>query len=407
MKLYIPTTTLNFNNILSSESISPKAFYSNRDFGYKTWEKINENNLDNAIILYKDLCKFERPKSDIDDYPMTIEISVDKSIEQRLKVVSDGVYTADFTIFLDTCNVKFIFYSEQEKKITLSKSQSSLETKLVGLYEKQMRFEQPRESYQIISINDCTLNEEEIVKDIQINKIKGCLYGYYIGGLLSTTKKHVKKLHILREIYNVSIAIYNSENRRETPYQNSQLENLCKELLKTTEIYEEIYKIIEGGETIDEKTIKIINYKQFETKKDDEIELNKENVLTGLKDKTNGQNPAIESIENKIKKEEQAIKNDKKIIDTKDYELLIENLNIKNINSIKDSQRQDLFKAWVNDILSKKEYNKDISIFKDKLLYDIIDYSVNNIYKEQWDNCKEKEFLTALYAHVVNGNAFN
>jgi len=29
---YIPTSTLNFTNILSSESISPKVFYEQRDF---------------------------------------------------------------------------------------------------------------------------------------------------------------------------------------------------------------------------------------------------------------------------------------------------------------------------------------------------------------------------------------
>lgn len=51
-KYYIPTTTLNLNNILSSESISPKAFYAARGFGYSSWESIPENDVDNAIILY-------------------------------------------------------------------------------------------------------------------------------------------------------------------------------------------------------------------------------------------------------------------------------------------------------------------------------------------------------------------
>ena len=32
-KIYIPTTTLNFNNILSTESISPAIFYEKRGFG--------------------------------------------------------------------------------------------------------------------------------------------------------------------------------------------------------------------------------------------------------------------------------------------------------------------------------------------------------------------------------------
>ena len=41
-KLYIPTSTLNFNNILSSESISPKAFYAIRGFGYSRWQEVEE-----------------------------------------------------------------------------------------------------------------------------------------------------------------------------------------------------------------------------------------------------------------------------------------------------------------------------------------------------------------------------
>ena len=51
-KLYIPTSTLNFNNIMSSESISPVSFYDKRKYGYKRFEKVEPNNFDNIIILY-------------------------------------------------------------------------------------------------------------------------------------------------------------------------------------------------------------------------------------------------------------------------------------------------------------------------------------------------------------------
>ena len=47
---------MNFNNILSSESISPKAFYTQREYGYSRWVEVPENPFDNVIILYDRLC---------------------------------------------------------------------------------------------------------------------------------------------------------------------------------------------------------------------------------------------------------------------------------------------------------------------------------------------------------------
>ena len=52
-KLYIPTSSFNFNNILSSESISPKAFYALRGYGYARWQEVEQNSLDN-VITYKE-----------------------------------------------------------------------------------------------------------------------------------------------------------------------------------------------------------------------------------------------------------------------------------------------------------------------------------------------------------------
>ena len=52
MKLYIPTCTLNFNNILSSESISPLGFYARRGFGNKRFYPVCANDKEQVIILY-------------------------------------------------------------------------------------------------------------------------------------------------------------------------------------------------------------------------------------------------------------------------------------------------------------------------------------------------------------------
>ena len=122
-KFYIPTSTLNFNNILSSESISPKAFYDKRGFGYFRWATVPENPFDNATALYDNLCNFVRPKSDVEDHPLLIEVLLD---ETRL-TQAEGFWYCDHTIYLAPTTTRFLFYTETDKTITLSMSEASLE----------------------------------------------------------------------------------------------------------------------------------------------------------------------------------------------------------------------------------------------------------------------------------------
>ena len=77
MKLYIPTCTLNFNNILSSESISPLGFYARRGFGNKRFYPVCANDKDQVIILYSKYPRFEIEENDLENYPMVIEIETD------------------------------------------------------------------------------------------------------------------------------------------------------------------------------------------------------------------------------------------------------------------------------------------------------------------------------------------
>ena len=95
-KFYIPTSTLNFNNILSSESVSPKAFYARRGFGYSRWTEIPENNVDNAILLYEKPFRFVRPESDMEDHPMLIEVYADEDFPS----IKNGIFYTDHTIYL-------------------------------------------------------------------------------------------------------------------------------------------------------------------------------------------------------------------------------------------------------------------------------------------------------------------
>jgi len=134
MKYYIPTSSLNFNNILSTESISPKAMYKKRGYGYSRWFTVEENNIEHTTLLFDTLCVFDRPISDIEDHAMLIEIISDDDFPK----LPNGVYYTDKTIYLNPWQTRFIFFSDKVKRTVMSMSDSSLETKLVRLYQRKM-----------------------------------------------------------------------------------------------------------------------------------------------------------------------------------------------------------------------------------------------------------------------------
>lgn len=231
-KYYIPTSTLNFANILSTESISPKAFYEKRKFGIKRWHTVTLNSADNYISLYGKLPRFECAPSELEDHPMVIELSLNEEQSQRhLMGVSDDLFVCDHTLYFHPENVKFIFFSEQHKRIALSLVEQLLETKTLRLYGRrlvvQMYSNDICASSESVNVE---LNNQEIETDSKVNKLKGLLYGYYIGALLSCPKESVLELTTLRRIQAVISAICSNERRIPTPRQENELSRLLSEL---------------------------------------------------------------------------------------------------------------------------------------------------------------------------------
>ena len=83
MKYYIALSSLNIDNILSSESISPHSFYEKRDFGYRSFQKIQNITLQNDILLFSQLPYFTIQDADNENYPMVIEIEDDKQLNKK------------------------------------------------------------------------------------------------------------------------------------------------------------------------------------------------------------------------------------------------------------------------------------------------------------------------------------
>lgn len=407
-KYYIPTSTLNFNNILSSESISPKAFYEKRNFGYSRWTVIPENNLENAITLYDSLCYFERPQSDLEDHALLVEVELE---EYDVKPLGEGVFYCDKTIYLTPSSTRFIFFSERVKKIALSISNGSLETKMIRLYFNSICFvNQPTKSYLVKATDNVQieLNDKEIKKDFQTNKMKGLLYGYYIGSALSTTKENVKRLSCLFEIQNIFSAIRSSIDGKAKDFQAKQLDDLFDKICFSESESKELAKIFKEESLSDMEKLDRLRFfsskrERWENKKFDCLL-----QLQNLSENEEDVNPAIEWIEKEIKEQKGKIWREKVVLKTDSDEILVIDSLLNTIKNkyLKNDEITSLFKDWTNDILASEKYNGKISIFRGDIATDVTTKAKEVIGEEKWPEHQARKYLNML-RHHINGKPFD
>lgn len=266
MRLYIPTCTLNFNNILSSESISPLGFYALRGFGNKRFYPVCANDNESAIILYNKYPRFKIEDNDLENYPMVIEIETNdyKDGFFELAKEDDGVetYLCYHTINLNPFHCRIYLNSFQERQGVLSKAEQSLENKFYKLYaanievkpeEKKSFWDSAKTLFSLSeeedftwnpSYSDCKIKNEpiDISNDVLQDRVKGFIYCYLIGANCSVSNEVGKLKALSRKLRNTLSAVVNSPDKRPTQIQDNAILNGIKE-------FNEIYS------SIDEDTI--------------------------------------------------------------------------------------------------------------------------------------------------------
>lgn len=396
---------------MSSESISPKAFYSMREFGYKTWHSVDENPLDNSMLLYEEMPAVKREVCDYDDYPMVIAITVSEEVFGDFSFTNiPGVLQCDKTLYLNPSNTTIFFDTEEHKRIALSKSESSAETKMVALYQSRMLCAQMSKHHDVSSCKDVDLCTEAVAKDQKINKFKGFLYGYYIGSALSMNDNDVKKLNILNEIKNVFAAIVASLDGIATNDQIAQLQNLFAQLKQFDPLRIELSKIIESSEitTIEkvDRIVSMMNNSYYRSSYSNDFQYLLREIQNGKPEY--GENQAIAWINKTIDAHMVESKSHKALLSPESEEVLISSLTLSSVNTrnIKVGKPQELFMAIVNDVLTTNKYNGKISTFKLDLATEIT-YKAKDVFAEEWnENCTAKTYLNALRKHI-GGEPFN
>lgn len=392
MKYYIPTTSMNFNCILSSESVSPVGFYQARGFGYSRWFTIPQNDQEGAILLYDRPFSFKRPVSDQEDHPMMIEIDTDEKFPR----VGDGVYACDHTIYLNSMSDKIVLFSEQDKSTVLSLSDSSLETKMVRFFKKRILVRSfDGDAPDISHVARIPMNHAEVERDQKINKIKGLLYGYYIGALLSADPKDVERLNVLREIQRIFSAVVSSECRRPTEVQANRLTDLFAILKRDDPFFSELIAIV-GDESKAASIIALARRYGHVL-----ISVNEERLIRDLAI-VSDENPSqkwakakIESLGHAMmaKRQKLAVGNDEIVTDAG----VLLKLSDAVLPSKVDNQ---LFVSWVNDVLSQTRFNGKISTIKEPLS-DELTVKAKAVLGDSWQEGNViKVYMNDLRRHV-------
>jgi len=137
MKYYLPTTTLNFSNILSSEAITPACRYSQSNLGFNHFELCAPNCSEMVLFLYDNMPEWTIAHSSDDDYPLILELDATAISSDDILLVAETperIWATFSTIYIEPINTRFLFGSSDELDRLLIKMNGTLENKCENLY---------------------------------------------------------------------------------------------------------------------------------------------------------------------------------------------------------------------------------------------------------------------------------
>lgn len=182
MKFYLGTSSINFNNIFTTSSISPVGFYKRRLFGSNVYIATENESFEKGIILYRKKPKiFFNNNSELIEYPIIFEIN--KNPKELIKIDED-TYISNKTIYFNLDNIRVYFEDASDMNKVIKRSIYALETKEVVRYLKNMKKISKHDKKNIIKhksdityIYDEEYFMNELNNDNFFDTIKGLYYG--------------------------------------------------------------------------------------------------------------------------------------------------------------------------------------------------------------------------------------
>lgn len=246
MRYYFPTSSLNADNILSTESISPKSFYKRRPFGYQNFYSLKSDRHDNCIFLYSQIPFYSIEDAERDNYPMIVEIDdafVD--IKPTLLAESDSckIYVIDQSVHINPNGCRLLFFTDKARVLAKQSCSDSILNKLLDFYtfetinaNQSITLERLANAVAITEESSCQNN---FARDVNHNKAKGFVYGYYMGQLKSLSPNTSYLLKLQKRIYDIVASVVNNGGVSNTTF-DEELAKLDAEYTKHDPTIEEV-----------------------------------------------------------------------------------------------------------------------------------------------------------------------
>ncbi|UPZ17987.1 hypothetical protein [Flavobacterium humidisoli] len=275
MHYYYPLSSkdFTFENIFSSESISPPFFYKNRGFGIDYFYVIPIINHNNAIILFSNPPIYELT----DNYKIILQIDENSLDLDNLIFLQEGVFAYQKTIYLDKSNFILNFFSEKDRRVSILKAATSLPTKNVEKFlnnfkvideESCISFDFKSELYNLETSSSKIILQE----DKKFNQFKGLVYGITTG--LYNYQPEGEKLfrRLLKEIVNSFAELKSRFADGNASYSKNKDKNkendnyfYTKQLLDLIDLAKETYYNVYGELNFNEDVLAEILYEKLES----------------------------------------------------------------------------------------------------------------------------------------------
>lgn len=248
MKLYIPTSSLNIENILSTESISPYSFYAKREFGYNRFYPIYDYD---AILLFPDIPTFTVEYTGMQCFPVIIEVNINLESNKNIRKISPRskkveIYECKETIFLQPNITRILFYDEVALRYTKLNCDDSALNKLASFWKFGIIEQDDKNNIKLSDIikklPKQKIESVEPFKDNNYNRVKGFIYGYILGEIMSKPKEIALMLSKQKRIYDIVSAINSGTYNYQFTQELETLDREYSELDPTTSLLKQMWK---------------------------------------------------------------------------------------------------------------------------------------------------------------------
>ncbi|WP_336617505.1 hypothetical protein [Bacteroides acidifaciens] len=407
MKYYIPTSSLNLDNILQAECISPESFYAQRLSGYRHFEQLDELRPFRQIILFSSPISFTINDPDRYNYPVLIEFEGTNQ-DQDFISAEEGFYLCNHTIQITPSNCRIFFFSESAYNLTIVNTKSN---KTIKYFEKYLVYPSfPfRNVHELKILTNIPSIELSINEETFIDKAKGALYAWMLGLKSSVKQELATKINLAQSLYNILTSLMKN------PDSFSRFKSNLDSLIEQFKSVDEIEKI---NEQIYEVNFKKELGPRFGFLKSCFIHVLKKwdcwdyvnaklcdkwncSFLPDTKDLISSQDflALRTEIENRTKKSLASYQSKIDFTDLSKVSISSFSVTISTAPLVSIALKCIIDNRWTCEYLMANR----IEAYK-VLMSNVVAYLKNNMGEESWDNSRERTYINELYAFLYDSS---